>query len=488
LLLEGCYRVIQPLGGGGFGKTYEIDDCGTPKILKVLHNTHPKAVELFQQEAQVLSRLHHPGIPKVEADGYFTYIPRNSTTPLHCLVMEKIEGMNLAEWMTQANCQPIGERAALRWLKQLVIILQEVHQRNYFHRDIKPANVMLRSDGQLTLIDFGTAREVTQTYFQKIAGQQVTGINSCGYTPPEQINGKAVPQSDFYALGRTFVYLLTSREPIEFAEEPRTGKLIWRDSATQISPTLADFIDYLMAPFPGNRPKDTLGILQCLTVIDPSFSQPQQSSQPAQPPNSGATTPPAPAPNSPKSWRRILGFPVAIIKWVIALPIVLVRWVWQSLADSSDRAGVARRFFAYLIDLILVSPWVIFWLAIINNFNYQYVYIPELSSGGYIQNTGVIIISIPLMIIGVWLYFTLLESSQNQATIGKRLLKIVVTDTRGGRIKFWRSNWRFLWKVGFTISIAIGIGLIDFIVAGFTKKRQALHDIIAGTIVVKKKP
>lgn len=185
LLLEGCYRVIRPLGGGGFGKTYEVEDSGAKKVLKVLFNTVPKAVELFQQEAEVLKRLNHPGIPKVESDGYFIYFPRDAKEPLHCLVMEKIEGMNLEQYMIQRNHQPIGERAAVRWLKQIVEILQQVHQQNYFHRDIKPPNIMLRPNGQLVLIDFGTAREVTQTFMQKVAGQQVTGIISAGYTPLE---------------------------------------------------------------------------------------------------------------------------------------------------------------------------------------------------------------------------------------------------------------------------------------------------------------
>jgi serine/threonine protein kinase len=251
LLLEGCYRVLRPLGGGGFGKTYEVDDAGTKKVLKVLFNTVPKAVELFQQEAEVLKRLNHPGIPKVESDGYFIYFPRDAKEPLHCLVMEKIEGMNLEEYITQRNNQAISDRAAIRWLKQITEILHQVHQKNYFHRDIKPPNIMIRPNGQLVLIDFGTAREVTQTLMQKVAGQQVTGIISAGYTPPEQMNGKAVPQSDFFALGRTFVYLLTGKYPQNFAEDSRTGALIWRDNAAGISQKLLDLVDYLMSPFPG---------------------------------------------------------------------------------------------------------------------------------------------------------------------------------------------------------------------------------------------
>ncbi|MGL4502390.1 MAG: 4-Cys prefix domain-containing protein, partial [Planktothrix sp.] len=71
VLLQRRYRIIKPLGGGGFGKTFEVDDQGMIKVLKVLLQNHEKAVELFQQEADVLKRINHPGIPKVEPDAYF---------------------------------------------------------------------------------------------------------------------------------------------------------------------------------------------------------------------------------------------------------------------------------------------------------------------------------------------------------------------------------------------------------------------------------
>lgn len=107
LLLQNRYRVLKQLGQGGFGNTFEIDDGGKTKVLKVLTENNSKAVELFQQEAKVLSQLNSVGIPKVEADGYFTVLPKNSSVPLHCLVMEKIEGVNLEQWMEFRKYQPI---------------------------------------------------------------------------------------------------------------------------------------------------------------------------------------------------------------------------------------------------------------------------------------------------------------------------------------------------------------------------------------------
>ncbi|MEG3858286.1 serine/threonine-protein kinase [Microcoleus sp. herbarium12] len=268
LLLQGRYRLVAPLGGGGFGRTFEVDDNGARRVLKVLLKEHPKAVELFKQEADVLVRLRHPGIPKVDRDGYFTFTPAHSTESFHCLVMEKIAGANLQDWLKHRG-RPISQEQALNWLKQLSEILDQVHRLNYFHRDIKPHNIMCKPNGQLVLIDFGTAREVSATYFAKVGqGQNVTGIVSPGYTPPEQTNGKAVPQSDFFALGRTFVYLLTGKPPTAFPENPRTGRLMWRKGAPQVSDPLANVIDYLMAPFPGNRPQSPQMVLQCLEEIN----------------------------------------------------------------------------------------------------------------------------------------------------------------------------------------------------------------------------
>lgn len=283
LLLHGRYRITQPMGGGGFGRTFEIEDKERveKRVLKVLLKNHPKAVSLFKQEADVLSKLRHPGIPAVDPDGYFTFLAQGAKDPLHCLVMERIEGPNLQDWIKSRGNQPITQEQAIDWLKQLSDILQSVHDMQYFHRDIKPHNIMLKPNGQLVLIDFGTAREVSGTFIAKQKeGQNVTGIVSPGYTPPEQTNGKAVPQSDFFALGRTFVYLLTGKPPTAFPENPRTGKLIWHKGAPHISEGLVKVIDFLMAPFPGNRPQTPQAVLQCLAETDMTIinKQPQAPS------------------------------------------------------------------------------------------------------------------------------------------------------------------------------------------------------------------
>ena len=274
-LLEGRYRVIQPLGRGSFGQTFEVDDVrgfsggeAPRKVLKVLLTNYPQAVSLFQREARVLSQLEYPGIPRVEPDGYFTFWPQDSQEPVHCLVMEKIEGINLRDWLSNQNNQPITQEQAIAWLKQLAEILTKIHQQQYLHRDIKPSNIMLKPDGQLVLIDFGAVREATETYLQKLEARGGTSIISPGYTPTEQANGRAVRQSDFYAMGRTFVHLLTGKHPLDLSEDPQTGELAWRNSAPQVSQRLADLIAHLMATLSANRPENALIILHRLYEIE----------------------------------------------------------------------------------------------------------------------------------------------------------------------------------------------------------------------------
>ncbi|GAB4204624.1 MAG: hypothetical protein Fur006_59960 [Coleofasciculaceae cyanobacterium] len=280
LLLQQRYRVKKQLGAGGFGKTYLVEDTltasegkpGTRKVLKVLLKNIPITIKLFQREAKVLSQLRHPGIPRVDG-GCFRFRPALSVEPLHCLVMEYIHGADLQSWLKSRGNppRPIGQKQAIAWLHQLVDILNELHHNSIqqcFHRDIKPANIMLRPNGQLVLIDFGAVREITPTLLVKAgAGQLLTGICSPGYAPPEQMEGRPLPQSDFFALGRTMVHLLTGKHPLHLAVDAQTGNLLWRKHAPTVTEAFAELIDDLMAPLPGQRPPHTNTIKQRLEAI-----------------------------------------------------------------------------------------------------------------------------------------------------------------------------------------------------------------------------
>jgi CHASE2 domain-containing sensor protein/predicted Ser/Thr protein kinase len=263
LLINGRYLLVKPLrelSGLHTTEIFEVDDRSTRKVLKVLNSDRSKLIELLQQEAKVLQKLQNLGVPKVYE--YFTFLPNHESKKLHCLVMEKIEGQNLKQWLEEN--EPISEARAINWLKQLTSILSDVHQAQLLHRDIKPSNIMLRPDGQLVLIDFGTVREITHTYVHKLGQSDITQVYSPGYTPVEQMEGQAVKESDFFALGRTFVHLLTGIYPAELPKNPQTNQLVWRNQAPQISEWLVYLIDELLAPLPQNRPQNAQSILECL--------------------------------------------------------------------------------------------------------------------------------------------------------------------------------------------------------------------------------
>ncbi len=275
LELLGRYRVMRLLSDKtGFSKVYEAYEQDTPKILKVLKeelSAKAEAVELFQQEVTVLGKMNHPGIPKM--DSYFQYQTRNGLV-LHCIAMEKIDGLNLEQWLKQQQNHYICQEQAIAWLKQLLEILDSVHRQQYLHQDIKPSNIIIRSPltkkslEKLVLIDFGTAREVAKSYPTKLSNcKGMTAIMSSGYSAPEQMSGQAVPESDFFALGRTFVFLLTGYHPLDMYDI-HNNLLHWRNHAIHISPLLLNLIDWLMTPEIINRPANAQEILQYLEEIE----------------------------------------------------------------------------------------------------------------------------------------------------------------------------------------------------------------------------
>ena len=269
LLIGDRYRILKPVRSPNPARPtdiFEVEDWGTGenewgtvKVLKVLKHTHnPHLVRLFKQEARVLIWLAGNGlVPQVEPDGYFQIKLPNNCQKLSCLVMEKIAGENLTEFLTKNQC--VSQQLALDWLQQMLHILQEIHKYHVVHRDIKPSNLMVEANGKLRLVDFGAASE---------AEIDTPPIGSAGYVAPEQILGKAGVRSDFFALGRTFVHLLTGIQPIDFPVNEKTGKINWRNQAIDIDPLLVNSIDQLMEPLPEKRPENTQVILEKLKIYD----------------------------------------------------------------------------------------------------------------------------------------------------------------------------------------------------------------------------
>lgn len=147
--------------------------------------------------------------------------------------------------------------------------------------------------------------------------------------------------------------------------------------------------------------------------------------------------------------------------------------MFQAYAEPSY-AGFWIRFLAYLIDSFLLSL-VFFPLGIGLVFGAVYAGVdpnsPEITVGNLLLNV--------VSIFAGWLYFSLTESSSWQATIGKKLLKLKVTDMYGQRLTFGRASGRYFGKIISSLICSIG-----FIMAAFTEKKQALHDMMANTLVV----
>ena len=182
---------------------------GQPKVLKTLTSNESEFTARFKREIDILKNSKNSGIPAYVID---FYIPAEKDRPeLHCLVMELIDGVDLEEWI-ETNGKLADEQTALTWLNKITIILAYLHSKKHFHRDIKPSNIMVKASGELALVDFGIVRQITSTVNQH-------GASTYAYTPiyaaPEQLIGKAVPQSDFYSLGKTFIHLLTGQRPIQ---------------------------------------------------------------------------------------------------------------------------------------------------------------------------------------------------------------------------------------------------------------------------------
>ncbi|PZV11834.1 MAG: hypothetical protein DCF20_18765 [Pseudanabaena sp.] len=145
LLIDRAYAVKRLLSDkSGFGTIYEVEDANQhPKVLKILKpelNDQQKTVELFEKEAFLFGQIDFMGLPKIDAYIHH-YLPDRKM--IYGIVMEKIEGINLHDW--NYTYKKLSEQMAMGWMRQIVRVLQIVHQKGYFHTTDKASAEKLQS-------------------------------------------------------------------------------------------------------------------------------------------------------------------------------------------------------------------------------------------------------------------------------------------------------------------------------------------------------
>ncbi|MEH1911217.1 CHASE2 domain-containing protein [Nostoc sp.] len=268
LLLSGRYKISRTLGAGGFGRTYLAQDtqrpgnpiCVVKKLMPARQDTRflQVARRLFNSEAEILESLgKHHQIPELLA--YF------EDDQEFYLIQQYIEGHTLSEELPPGqNVQ--NESFVIEMLKQVLEVLEFIHQHRVIHRDIKPTNIIrCTQDNRLVLIDFGAVK-LMQPPISEQTELATVAIGTRGYAPPEQFAGHPRLCSDIYALGMIGIQAITGIPPQELHPNPETGNVMWRETV-QVSEELAVILDKMVCYHFSDRYQSAAAVLQDLKRI-----------------------------------------------------------------------------------------------------------------------------------------------------------------------------------------------------------------------------
>ena len=196
----GKYRILSPLGSGGFGSVYLAEDTWIDKkvAIKVPHRQNLDFGELLR-EPRLLASLSHPNI--------VTVLTAEKQDEVFFIVMEYVPGDTLEAVIERDGMLDLAR--ALDYTCQICNAMDHAHTQGIIHRDLRPGNVLVTDQGILKVADFGTSR------FLEIAAHGSTVIGSPPYMAPEQFRGKAVFASDIYSLGVTMYQMFTGVLPYD---------------------------------------------------------------------------------------------------------------------------------------------------------------------------------------------------------------------------------------------------------------------------------
>ena len=195
-------KVLHLIGEGGTARVYlaSREDDDEPLVVKILRQEivlNPKALERFMEEYALVERIQSRHVARIFGHGNYDHYAY--------LVMEFFEGGDLNQRLAG---QAVPPNEALKFFRELMFALGDIHEKGILHRDLKPQNLMFRRDGSLAVVDFGIAKN--------IAAADRTGVGEILGTPrymsPEQVQGRALDlRTDIYSAGVLLYQMLTGR-------------------------------------------------------------------------------------------------------------------------------------------------------------------------------------------------------------------------------------------------------------------------------------
>jgi serine/threonine-protein kinase len=281
----GKYKILAPLGSGGFGAVYLAQDTWIDKkvAIKVPHRQGVDFGELLK-EPRLLASLSHPNIVGITT--------AEKQDNLFFIVMEYVPGETLEHVIGTRGALELNR--ALDFTCQICNAVDYAHRQGVIHRDLRPANVLVTHADVVKVADFGTSR------FLEIAAHGTTVIGSPPYMAPEQFQGKAVFASDVYSLGVTMYQMMTGVLPYDTPgpsdlERLMRGELVAapRVRNTAIPRAISDIIMRALAPDVPARYQRASELLEDLLAARPASSR--RTPPAASTPVYEATRTPAPA-------------------------------------------------------------------------------------------------------------------------------------------------------------------------------------------------
>lgn len=249
-IVNNLYQILDILGRGGTGITYKARHLQTKEIvalktLSLKQINDWKVLELFEREAQTLSRLNHSGIPRY-LDFFWVDDPSDRR---FYIAQQLIDGVSLETFVAKGgfkNPAQIWHFAGI--LLEILIYLQD-YQPPIVHRDIKPQNIIIQAPTQgenqakrqVFLVDFGAVQD---TYRHTIT-RGSTVVGTYGYMAPEQFRGQAVLATDLYGLGATLLFILTQKNPSDL---PRRNLTIDFRSVITLDLPFANWLEKMLEP------------------------------------------------------------------------------------------------------------------------------------------------------------------------------------------------------------------------------------------------